>query len=316
MIKMNLEKDKDIREVFEEFIEEKKLDGLSEETIVYYENYIDIFIDYLVNQADITLTSAITRRVFKNYLEWISYTRNYSHTGKNTMLRAIRVFVYYLQDRPDIEIQDFKIKIRKAKKSKKNKIYSEEELDILLEKPDLKKTRFGEYRSWVVINFLLATGVRSKTLVNIKIKDLDMENKIVNLMNYKAHHEFSLKIFNRLYSILKEYLQFRDGEPDDYLFCSSYGDKFTTSGLRTSIQRYNEKRGVEKTGIHAFRHTFASLWIKNGGDPYRLMDLLDHQSMETTKKYVHHFKDDESIKNKNPLEKLAKDEKEYINLNK
>lgn len=316
MIKMNLEDDKDVLEAFEEFIEEKKLDGLSEDTIIYYEYYINIFTDYLVNQADITMTSAITKRVFKKYLEWIGKTRDYSHTGRNTMLRAIRVFIYYLQNRPDIDIQKFKIKIRKAKNNKKNKIYSEEELDILLEKPDLKTTRFGEYRSWVVINFLLATGVRSKTLVNIKIKDLDMENMIVNLVNYKAHHEFSLKIFSRLYSILKEFLQFRDGEPDDYLFCSSYGKKFTTSGLRTSIQRYNKKRGVEKTGIHAFRHTFASLWIKNGGDPYILMDLLDHQSMETTKKYVHHFKDDESIKNKNPLEKLAKDEKEYINLNK
>lgn len=38
--------------------------------------------------------------------------------------------------------------------------YSEEQLKILLKKPDTKKCSFAEYRNWTMINFFLATAVR------------------------------------------------------------------------------------------------------------------------------------------------------------
>jgi len=66
----------------------------------------------------------------------------------------------------------------------------------------------------------------------------------------------------------------------------------TTDMLQKEIARYNRKRGVEKTSLHMFRHTFAKKWILNGGDIFRLQKLLGHSSLEMVRKYVNMFADD------------------------
>ena len=50
---------------------------------------------------------------------------------------------------------------------------------------------------------------------------------------------------------------------------------------------YNKSRGVETTGIHRYRHTFAKQWILNGGDVVSLSKLLGHSSLEITQNYIH-----------------------------
>lgn len=41
--------------------------------------------------------------------------------------------------------------------------------------------------------------------------------------------------------------------------------------------------------MHAFRHSFAKQYIKNGGDVFRLQQLMTHADIATTKKYVNMF---------------------------
>ncbi|GCD81387.1 hypothetical protein PTHTG4_04490 [Parageobacillus thermoglucosidasius] len=47
-----------------------------------------------------------------------------------------------------------------------------------------------------------------------------------------------------------------------------------------------KKRGVEKTSIHAFRHTFAKHYITSGGDAFKLQRLLGHSTLDVTLNYV------------------------------
>ena len=63
--------------------------------------------------------------------------------------------------------------------------------------------------------------------------------------------------------------------------------------LRNSIVRYNESRGVKKHGIHAFRHTFARLYlVECGGNALKLQKLLGHSTLDMTKKYVQIYETD------------------------
>lgn len=105
---------------------------------------------------------------------------------------------------------------------------------------------------------------------------------------------------------LQEYLQFRKGEPQDYLFCNKYSGKLTDNALENSIRKYNLRHGVNKTSIHLFRHTFAKKWILAGGDIFRLQKLLGHSSMDIVRNYVNMFRDGLNIDfdKFNPLEQL------------
>ena len=52
------------------------------------------------------------------------------------------------------------------------------------------------------------------------------------------------------------------------------------------MYEYNKRRGVEKTGIHRFRHTFAKKWVLLGGNVVSLQKILGHSSLEITQNYL------------------------------
>ena len=47
--------------------------------------------------------------------------------------------------------------------------------------------------------------------------------------------------------------------------------------------------GKERSYItfHGLRHTFASHWVMEGGDIFKLQKILGHQSIELTMRYAH-----------------------------
>ena len=184
-----------------------------------------------------------------------------------------------------------------------------------MEKPDINDCNFATYRNWVIVNFLLGTAVRSRTLTNLKIKDINLEEAQVHLKVIKSKRHQLLPLSRSLVKILIEYLEYRDGDKEDYLFCTNYGKRLKSSSLNSAIRRYNHSRNVQKTSIHMFRHTFAKLWILNGGDAFRLQKILGHSDMTMVRNYVNMYnKDLEKDFNKlNPLEGFKTDG-EYINI--
>lgn len=76
-------------------------------------------------------------------------------------------------------------------------------------------------------------------------------------------------------------------EWEDYLFPEyEKGGKLKERSAQDAIANYNKSRGVEKTSIHLFRHTFAKEYIMAGGNAIKLQKLLNHKNIETTMRYV------------------------------
>jgi len=179
----------------------------------------------------------------------------------NTHLKNIRAFVNYCISLGYTE--EFKIKLLRVEKTVKE-TYTDSELAILLQKPNLKKCNFTEYRNWVFINYLIATGNRVSTIINIKIGDIDFDNNTIILKKTKNKKQQIIPVSTSLKAVLQEYLKYRKGEHDDYLFCTATGTHLNRGTMKTAISNYNRARGVTKTSIHLFRHTFAKNWILNG----------------------------------------------------
>jgi integrase/recombinase XerD len=110
-----------------------------------------------------------------------------------------------------------------------------------------------------------------------------------------------------LADVLQEYLHYRKGEPDDYLFCNQYGGKGDYSTTQDQLIRYNKSRGVAKISSHLYRHTFTKHWILNGGDIFRLQKILGHSDLSVVKEYVNLFSDELAIDfdKFNPLDNLG-----------
>jgi len=290
-----------LTEAFEDFICEKKVMKLSPATIRSYEGNFRAFTSFI--SAD-TLCSEVTSMTVFRFIEFLQ-TRNPDIKTRsiNTNLTHLRTILYNFMERD--YMGRFNIKLLKCEKEL-IEAYSEFELERLLKKPDRKTCNFPEYRNWVLICFLLGTGVRLDTLSNLKIQDLNFENHEVALKKVKNKKAYTIPLASTLEKTLIEFLRFRKGNPDDYLFCNQCGGQLQKDSITTVIYRYNQSRGVTKTSIHLFRHTFAKNWILNGGDPFRLKSILGHSSMAMVNEYVNMFGKDlhRDFDTFNPLENM------------
>ena len=75
----------------------------------------------------------------------------------------------------------------------------------------MKKSEFPEYRNWVLVNYMLGTGNRAGTILNIKIEDVDFDISNIILKKLKGRKQYYIPISRSLEQILKEYLTYRQG---------------------------------------------------------------------------------------------------------
>jgi integrase/recombinase XerD len=308
----NNEEKMKLEDALEKFLRKCRIKNLADRTIEYYEEHCGFFFSYLEKEKpNIKYLQQLNQGIVEEYILYKKAT-GIKNTSINTELRAVRAFINFHAEKGNIS--SFKVDMLKTDKKVKE-TYSDEELKILLEKPNMDSCNFAKYRNWVTVNFLLGTAVRLKTLVNIKIKDVDLENSNLLLANVKNRKQQIIPISKSLNEILQEYLDIRKGEEEDYLFPTEHGKKMKKSSAIVAVNRYNKRRGVEKTSIHLFRHTFAKKWIKNGGDIFRLQKILGHSSMKVVREYVNMFNDDlkDNFDRFNPLEEFS-DRKRYIQM--
>ena len=274
-----------INSAFEQFVRVKRNMNLSEKSIRNYRDTMRYFTDFFSGE---NYCHDITPDVIENYVTYTK-SRDITSVTVNTYLRGLRTILYFFMERD--YMPKFKVRLIRQEKKVKN-TYTDAELKLLLAKPDIKKCNFSEYRNWVISNYLLGTGNRLGTICELKISDIDFKNHELLLKKLKSRRQYIIPLSLRLEKILLDYLLYRKGEPDDYLFCNSFGGKLQESALATAIKRYNRSRGVEKTSIHLYRHTFAKNWILNGGDIFRLKSILGHSSIDIVKEYAEMFGSD------------------------
>lgn len=249
------------------------------------------------------MASSFTKNIYFDYMAYLK-TKPITSVSVNTCLRGIRAILYFAMD--EGFIPQFKVSLAKQEKKIKE-TYNDTELSCLLKKPNTKACSFAEFRNWVTINYLLGTGNRLSSITNLKIGDIDFDNSVIYIRKTKNRQQQVIPLSRTLENVLVEYLEYRKGNPDDYLFCDNYGNAMLNRSMQQAIYGYNKSRGVGKTSIHIFRHTFAKKWILNGGDIFRLQKILGHSSLDVVKEYVNMFNAD--LQNQfdtfNPLDRLV-----------
>ena len=267
-----------IKSVYESFIKEKKAANCSEYTITYYNNGVLYFCD----KHELKFVSELTKdKVIDMILTEKEEKPNISPRSINTRLMALRSFIYYCQDEGYIE--PYKIKLLKVQEQPKD-TYTDSELKALIKKPKTRK--WTEWRDWAAVNYLIGTGNRVSTVINIKIEDIDFYNKWVNLRHTKTGKAQLVPLSDSLLSVLDKYLSTFEWNEEYYLFQSSEGKQLSKRSFQYDIANYNKSRGVKKTSVHLFRHTFAKNYLLAGGSVTQLQRLLGHTTSQMSLHYA------------------------------
>jgi len=286
MIK-RVEDEKTVKDVYEDFMLENRIKNLSAMTIRYYEQNLVHFFRFL-EESDKVNIDDINKRIIDSYVLWLK-KKELKGTTINTYLRAARALLYFAM-REDY-LDKYEIRLIKADKEQKEP-YSENEIKRLIKKPNLRECGFVKHRNWVIVNYLLEIGNRLNTILNIKVNDIDLENGMVVLTKTKNRKAQYNPISEYMVKILAQYIRMYRISKEEYLFLNELGEQMTRNSMQHTIARYNKKRRVNKTSIHAFRHTFAKHYIKSGGDAFKLQRLLGHSTLEVTLNYVKLYSND------------------------
>ena len=285
MAKIKLVVSATIEETFSDFIISKKTKGLAEKTLQSYQSQFQA----VARHMDVKMDIAMLQKADLDAMIISMRDAHLSPNSINSYTRTLKSFFSWCNEQG---ITRLNIPLYKAEETVKE-TYSDAELSVLLKKPDIRKATFAEYRDWVIINFLLNCGSRAATVRAIQIRDVDLDGGMVFYRHTKNRKAQVIPLCSAMVAILREYLRHRGGEAADYLFCTETGSQLTENGLRQSIARYNTRRGVQKTSIHLFRHTFARKYLIDcGGDAFTLQKLLGHSTLAMTKHYCTIFNAD------------------------
>ena len=289
---------------FNEFISDKESIGLVADTIRAYKVTYEKFTDYFDDRAE--LAGDIHPSMFR---EWRVAMRaeGLAAATVNHHLGGIRAFMYWCMDTERSYLPYFKIQLTKSQEEPP-KDYTIEEVTKLLKMPTSKK--FTEWRSWLVASFVIGTGARLSTVIEIRMCDIDWKNSKVH---YRHTKNKKVQLANIPPQLLKSLEKFKgmwrkNADDEEYLFCTVSGDKMSRHSLKAAYSKYANDRGVKKTSMHGLRHTFAREWYLNGGDVIQLSKILGHSTIKMSERYMNIYADtaQDKFNQFNPLENITK----------
>jgi site-specific recombinase XerD len=164
--------------------------------------------------------------------------------------------------------------------------YSREEVQALISVCNQK--RFTGARNIAAISLFLDTGLRAEELIGLRLDDVDFEQGILKAFG-KGKKERVIPFGEKARKALWKYLILRDVATPQHelvLFLSEERRPMTRTGLLTTVRKLALAAGVKKANLHKFRHTFATEYLRNGGDLATLQYILGHTNINTTMRYL------------------------------
>lgn len=258
----------------------------SNKTILSYKDDLIEYNEFLGNNFTNILN--VDMNIVNNYMKYL-YDRKITKSSISRKLSSIRGLYNYLV-REDIIKENHFNKIQNPKRELYlPKFLKDEELDKIFSVCNSNNPT--EERDTLIIELLYATGVRVSELVNIKIKDINREEKLIKVLG-KGNKE-RMVIYNNhtkkaLDTYLKDGYNYFNKKSSEYLILNKNGNKLSERYIREIINKKVSQASLDiKISPHTLRHTFATDILENGADLMTVKELLGHESLNTTSIYTH-----------------------------
>ena len=258
----------------------------SDNTISTYLNNLKIYKDYIEeNSLDEYSIEPINLEHFITYLK---ENFNYKPKSINTMISSLKSYYNFLLKEKYIDNDPTGL-LKSPKIDKKYPTYlTYDELNRLLLAIDTSKN-LGK-RDYLLINLLYDSGVRVSELINIRINNIDFENRLIKILG-KGDKErvvyFTINTSKLLYEYIYDICEVHK-YPRKYLFENKSNVVISRFEVYNIIRKYAEIAKIEKNVTpHVLRHTIATHLIQNDADVMSVKTILGHSKVSTTEIYTH-----------------------------
>ena len=278
------------------FIKYMEENRLSKNSINSYYSDVKLFEEYYKESYGENLNKLVSAdvRMYKQYL----LNKNLSPKTINRKLTAIRTYNEFLiekniQNEIVIRNKDY-IKIQ-ASITNKNIITSQ---DVNKLKHYAAKDEKNSKRDYCFIILLTNGGLRESELVNIKLTDIKLNERIINILG-KGNKFRQIVINNMMYDALVDYINERKemNIKNPYLFVGqknqNTSDPLNRNFCNRLLNKYKDLCKIDNLHPHLLRSYFCTNALHNAG--YTLEQVANqagHSNINTTKLYLGTNKED------------------------
>ncbi len=268
-------------------IETLQLKAYSESTVRTYRNEFAQLL-YVLKSVDVNTLEGIKLR------SYFLYCTNTLKLSENTLHSRINAIKFYFEQVLHKEKLFFEIP-RPKKPLQLPKTISARDIKKLFEVTQNVKHN-------LMLKICYGMGLRVSEVVNIKITDIDSNTMQVFIERAKGKKDRYANLPESILEQLRAYYKLH--KPQKYLFEGLQGEQYSIRSVQQVFKNAMKKAGINKViGIHGLRHSFATHLLENGTDIKFIQELLGHNDIKTTMRYIH--VSEQQLKNvKSPLDNL------------
>ncbi len=265
------------------------------ETIKRYTYFLNRFFAWLEAQ-NVTEISGVTKELIQDYQTLLYETVNSrgepnSVFHQNNALKALKGFFSYLAEENYL-VSDPARDISYARTPKRlpRSILTGPEAKKIVHAPNTR-TATG-YRDRAIIEVFYSTGIRRNELINLELSDVDYHEGFVRINSGKGNKDRVVPIGKIACRYIENYVKavrpmLVKDPTNNHLFLTMNGTKISENRVWQLIKVYSKKTKIKKNiTTHTFRHTCATLMLKNKANIRHIQELLGHSSLEATQVYT------------------------------
>lgn len=274
--------------LIDEFIEYLDIErNYSYYTCLNYRDDLIKFANFLKDEKIIDIKD-VDYSVIRNYLNYL-YIKKVATKSVTRNISSLRSFFKYLLSNNKIKINPMTL-VSNPKQEKKLPHYL-----TIDEINQLNSVTSGDdvydIRNNMIIELLYATGLRVGELVNIKIKDINFQDKSIKVLG-KGNKERIVYFGTLALNKINRYLDIRPEIVKDinnpYLLINKRGNKLQERAVRSIFEDIIKKNHLKiEFSPHTLRHTYATHLLNDGMDVKSVQELLGHASISSTGIYTH-----------------------------
>lgn len=261
--------------------------NMSQHTERAYENDLKQLIDFWQKNYTIENVTFPFHLIVERFLVTL-YHKKISKSSIARKISSLQSFIRYLKSNNIAA----KVVLTRPHIDKKLPTYlTLDEVSYLLDqiKPHELPTKHP-YRDKAIFELLYATGIRCSELVNIKLQDINVQEKTVRIMG-KGNKERLVLFGAKAQISLQNYIQTERPAPVDLqerLFLNFRNQPLTARSIQRICHMFQQfLKTDKKITPHKLRHSFATHLLHQGVDLRLLQELLGHATLTSTEKYTH-----------------------------
>ncbi|QXP61442.1 tyrosine-type recombinase/integrase [Olleya sp. HaHaR_3_96] len=261
----------------------------SELTVNAYQKDITSFLSFLEEEEQSNTIKAVNYSQIRSWIVFL-VEKNIANRSINRKISALNSFYKFLLKINEVDINPL-AKHKALKVSKKVQIpFSEKEITTVLDQINHNQD-FEGIRNKLIIELFYSTGIRRIELINITLKDVDLENKTIKILG-KRNKERIIPLLPMVIESINSYVLEKNKleiiEDKAHLFLTKKGVKIYETLVYRIINDYFSKASSKvKKSPHILRHSFATHLLNQGAELNAVKELLGHSSLAATQVYTH-----------------------------